>query len=151
MEWKHQILLAFVGTLGFALVFNVRKRLIFPSSFGGLLCWSVYLLCVRFFAMNGFYSAFMASACAALYAELIARTMEAPATVIYIPSIVPLIPGSGLYYMMSAVVQRQWTDTMQYGMSTLQCVLGIGVGMSIICAPFEMLTRIKNTCWRENL
>lgn len=143
MELIQQLLLAFAGALGFSLIFNVRKQLLFPASFGGVLCWGIYLLCTHQFALNVFYASFAASACAALYAEIVARVLGTPATVIYIPSIVPLIPGSGLYYMMSAVVYSKWSEAGQYGISTLQCVLGIGLGMSVICAPFEMVARIK--------
>ena len=143
MEWQRELLLALVGALGFALIFNVRKQLIFPASFGGVLCWGMYLLCVHFFAMNSFYAALMASACTALYAEFVARILGTPATGIYIPSIVPLIPGSGLYYMMSSVVQQQWLEATHYGVDTLNCVLGIGAGMSVVCAPFEMWGKVK--------
>ena len=39
-----QLLSAFVGALGFALIFGMRKRYLFAASLGALLGWGVYML-----------------------------------------------------------------------------------------------------------
>ena len=38
-----QLAAAFVGSLGFALIFGMRKKYLFAASLGALLGWGVYL------------------------------------------------------------------------------------------------------------
>ena len=42
-----QLLSAFVGALGFALVFGMRKRYLFAASLGALLGWGCFCLVLR--------------------------------------------------------------------------------------------------------
>ena len=39
-----QLVTAFAGSLGFALLFHVRREKLLLASLGGLLAWGVYLL-----------------------------------------------------------------------------------------------------------
>ena len=99
-----QLAMAFVGSLGFCMMFRLRAGLLVPASLGGLFCWAVYLTGAQY--VEGiFLPSFIASAFAATYAEVLARKLKAPATLFLIPAVVPLVPGSGLYYTISYAVQ----------------------------------------------
>ena len=87
---------------------------------------------------------FIASAFAATYAEVLARKLKAPATLFLIPAVVPLVPGSGLYYTISYAVQGDLEVSAGYGTQTLQFVLGIACGMCIIWALFTTVRPRKN-------
>ena len=39
-----QLVMAFVGSLGFAMLFHLRRSLWVTASLGGLFCWGCYLL-----------------------------------------------------------------------------------------------------------
>ncbi len=92
-----QLAMAFAGSLGFCMMFRLRAGLLVPASLGGLFCWAIYLTETQY--VEGiFLPAFLASAFAATYAEVLARKLKAPATLFLIPAVVPLVPGSGLYY-----------------------------------------------------
>ena len=60
MDMLIQLVTAFTGSLGFALLFHVRKEKLLLASLGGLLAWGVYLLMglatdqevVRYFAAS---------------------------------------------------------------------------------------------------
>ena len=121
-----------LGALGFSLLFNVRKELLGAAAFGGFLDWGVYMLAEWFFGGGVFLPSVVAAAFASLYAEAMARVEKAPATVFYIPALIPLIPGGSLYYTMSYAVIRQWDMVKSYGASTAYCALGIAVGMSLV-------------------
>ena len=44
-EYIIQLAAAFAGSLGFAMLFNIRgKKKLLVSSFGGMLAWAVYLM-----------------------------------------------------------------------------------------------------------
>jgi uncharacterized membrane protein YjjB (DUF3815 family) len=78
-----------------------------------------------------------------VYAELLAHWMRSPTTLFVIPAIIPLVPGSSLYYAMSSAVQRDLTNAREYGSQTLELALAIAAGMSFVLACRELHTRRK--------
>ena len=140
LEALIQILTAFGGSLGFALLFGLRRRYVLPAAVGGMLTWAIYLLLKRCLPSD-FLACLIASACAVLYAELLARLLRTPATVFVIPAVIPLVPGSSLYYAMSCVVQKDFAAAREYGMTTLELSLAIAAGMSFVLAFRELRTR----------
>ena len=137
-----QLLTAFLGAIGFSLLFHVRGRLILPASIGGMLEWGVYLLGLH--TLDGiFLPCLIASAFSAVYAEVMARLLKAPATVFFLPTIVPLIPGSTLYYMMHYAVQSDWAMARYYRGLTIQYALGIAAGISLVWAVVDMLHKVR--------
>lgn len=140
LETLIQIATAFLGSLGFALLFGLRRRYVLPAAVGGMLSWAVYMLLSRFLP-SAFLSCLVASACAVLYAELLAHLLRTPATVFVIPAVIPLVPGSSLYYAMSCVVQKDFAAAREYGMTTLEFSLAIAAGMSFVLAFRELRTR----------
>ncbi len=126
-----ELITAGVGAMGFSLMFNVRKSLLPIAVFGGVLDWAVYLGADSILG-GVFLPSVAAAAFASLYSEIMARTKKAPATVFYIPALVPMIPGGSLFYTMSYAVSGQWAEVRQSGSATLTCALGIAVGMSLV-------------------
>ena len=121
-----------IGALGFSLLFNVRKELLGAAAFGGFLDWGVYMLAEWFFGGGVFIPSVVAAAFASLYAEAMARVEKAPATVFYIPALIPLIPGGSLYYTMSYAVRSDWDMVRLYAGNTMYCAIGIAVGLCLI-------------------
>ena len=68
------------------MMFRLRPGLLVPASAGGLLCWGVYLMSMQW-SDGIFAAAFAASAFAAMYAEILARLLKAPATLFLIPAV----------------------------------------------------------------
>lgn len=137
-----QLITAMTGSMGFALLFHVRPHLVLPAALGGFFNWWVYLISARFF--DGVLTpSVITAAFSAIYAELMARRFKAPATVFFIPTIIPLIPGSTLYYTMSSIVAKDWNAAKEFGYTTAQYALGIAAGASLIWTLNDI---IKKTC-----
>ena len=119
-----QLAMAFPASLGFALLFNLRPRLLVPASLGGLFTWAVYLACGQL-ASGVFVPCLVASAFAAVYAQVLAIRFKAPLAIFYIVCEIPLIPGSGLYYTMSYAVQGNAGQALNYGLLTTEFVFAI--------------------------
>lgn len=137
-----QLIMAIPASLGFGLFFNLRRRLLLPATFGGFLSWGVYLFCTKL--LEGiFFPCLIASAVAALYAELLARHYHAPASIFFIVAVIPLVPGRPLFYTMSAAVQANWAECYDFGMMTLQYAAAIAIGISVIWAAFEVIEQAK--------
>ena len=107
MAWYFvQTLMGCIGSVGFAVLFNIRGRKLLLAAGGGALAWAVYLACT----CNGldiFAGLFFATLAAALASELLARAVKAPVIMLLVPMLIPLIPGGDLYYMMSFLVRGQ--------------------------------------------
>lgn len=127
-----QLVTAGIGALGFSLLFNVRRDLLPAAAFGGLADWGVYMMAEWFFGGGVFLPSVVAAAFASIYSEAMARVEKAPATVFYIPALIPLVPGGSLFYTMSYAVVSEWEKVQSYASSTLYCAMGIAVGMSLV-------------------
>ena len=135
-----QLAAAFVGALGFALIFGMRRRYLFAASRGALLGWGVYLL-AEHFLQSSFLPPLFAAAFALSYSEIMAKILKTPATLFVIPAIIPLVPGGSLFYTMSYAVHRDLVNARIYGMRTGETALAIAAGISIVLAARELHTR----------
>ena len=142
MDIIIQLLAALVGSLGFALIFNAGKRTMIPSIIGGMLGWAVYLF-FEFLGTGVFLATIAAAAFCQIYSEIFARILKAPTTVIYIPAIVPLVPGGSLYNTMYNAAINDWGNFRYYGATTLKVAFGIAVGASFISAILLLLSKKK--------
>lgn len=126
-----QLTIAFFGSLGFAILFGVRRKYLVAASLGGLFSWGIYLAGTGH-DLNIFLSALLASGFSAIYAEVMARWKKAPSTLFFISAIIPLIPGSMLYYSMSEIVRGDTVSAGEYGTRALMFALGIAAGISVV-------------------
>jgi uncharacterized membrane protein YjjB (DUF3815 family) len=139
-EIVYQLLSAFVGSLGFALIFGMRRRYLFAASLGALLGWGVYLLAELCFE-SSFLPPLFAAAFSVAYSELMAKALKTPATLFVIPAIIPLVPGGSLYYTMSCAVHRDLANARVYGSRTLETALAVATGISFVLAFRELKTK----------
>ncbi|MGM9537234.1 MAG: threonine/serine exporter family protein [Candidatus Onthomonas sp.] len=141
MEAVIQLGSAFLGAMGYCLLFHLRPQLLLPATLGSILNWGIYLLLEP--RLNSvFYACLIASAAAALYAEAMAKRLRAPATLFLVPSIMPSIPGGSLFYAMSSAVRGQWTEARAYGFRTAEYALAIAAGISLVWALYGMVQQV---------
>ncbi|NLL62629.1 MAG: threonine/serine exporter [Ruminococcaceae bacterium] len=138
-----KLVTAALGSLGFALLFRLEKEHLFTASFGGALTRGIFLLIFNLSEENVFFAIMMAAAFCSVYAEILAKFRNTPATVLLIPSIIPLIPGSSLYYSMSNFVQGNLTEALDYFKITIQSALSIALGISIVWTVWAILFNRK--------
>ena len=134
-----QILMGGLGTLGFNLLFHIRGRKLMLATLGGVISWSVFL------ALESVYSGealryFVAAAAVTAYGEILARVKKTPTTTFLVPSIIPLIPGSALYYTMNYALNKQWSQFAQQAFYTLQLALSLAVGIIAVTTVVRLIT-----------
>ena len=130
MEYVIQTLMGALGSVGFAIIFNTRGKRLGFFFLGGALAWSVYLLCIHHGA-NMFIGLMFATITVGLSSEILARIIHAPVLISLVPMLVPLIPGSDLYYCMDALVRTDKETFLMRGSSAITAAGAIGLG--IIC------------------
>ncbi len=125
-----QTAMACIGSVGFAVLFNIRGKKLLLSGLGGALGWAVYLCCLHT-GQDVFFALFLATAAVVACSELLARLVKTPVILLMVPMLIPLIPGGDLYYMMSCLVQGQYARFGQYAQLVLTESGAIAIG--IIC------------------
>ncbi len=137
-----QLLTGAAGSVGFGLIFHINKRYLPVAAVGGAFGWLAYLL-LSHHGNHIFVSMLVASFCVAIYAEILARVYGAPSTPFFVTSAIPLIPGSTLYYCMSALAEGNTRLAEEYGSQTFLCALGIAGGMAIAWCICDLTRKMK--------
>ena len=137
-----QLLTAFTGSMGFCLMFHLRRRYILAASLGGLLSWGVYLLFAGMWE-SILLPMLIAAAFSALYAEFLAEHMQAPAPLFLVPALIPLVPGRTLYYAMYYAVRQDPLQAGSYASQTASYALGIAMGCCLVWALSDMRRRLR--------
>ena len=104
-EQLPMLIASLVGTLGFAMLFKMRGKYLIYISMFGVLSYAVYLA-VLFLGYSELLAAFASAATIALLSEIFARVFKAPTVIFTTVGIVPIVPGSALYYSMRNLLLR---------------------------------------------
>ena len=136
-----QILTGCLGTLGFNILFNIRGRKLIFATLGGLMSWAVFLMLEPVLPSEALRY-FVSAAVITVYGELLARREKTPTTTFLVPSIIPLIPGSALYYTMNCALNKQWSQFAQQAFYTLQLALSLAVGIIAVTTAVRLLSAV---------
>lgn len=132
-----QLATAFVGSLGFALLFHVKRERLLLASLGGLLAWGVYLL-MGWITDQDVVRYFVASVVLTVYAETLARLVKCPATLFIVTASIPLIPGGSLYRTMQYFMRNDLAAFSSQALTTVLLAVAIAVGMLVPTAIFQL-------------
>ena len=106
-----QLITGALGSVGFGILFHMKKKYLPLAAAGGFISWMVFLL------GKGLWG--------------------------NVTSVIPLIPGSTLYYCMNSIVEGNTVQALEYGRDTFLFAFGIAAGMSIAWAICYFLRSIK--------
>lgn len=126
------ILYAAIGSLGFSLFFHLGIRHVLPAVLDGVCGWIVFLLLYNEAACPLFVCALAAAVFVSVAAEFLARALKAPSTIYYTIAIVPLVPGSNLYYLIEALIRENGEAALQQLYALCWTMLGIGTGAAAV-------------------
>lgn len=130
---------AFIATLCFGVLSNIRGKNLFFASLGGSLCWFVFLYTTNSFHNSSLLCFFIASVFTAAYSEVMARVLKAPVTTFVISGIIPLVPGSGMYETMLKAVQGTLTESLSIGLNTLFIAGTIAVSVFFVTSSARVI------------
>ena len=129
---------AFVGCVAFCFIFEMRRWPFILCAAGiGTIAQATYLV------LSGVNSSatrlLLATIVTAGLAEIFARILKTPATVLLIIGIIPLVPGSGVYYTMDALINGDIALFIQEGLATAADAGALAVGSSLGSAVTRIL------------
>jgi len=141
-SFMMQCIFAFLGCMGFVIVFNIHGKSCPFCALGGALTWAIYLLALE---QTGsqltayFWSALFSS----LYSESMARIRKVPAITYLVIAIFPIIPGAGAYYTMNYAVRGEMELFASRGMFTAAIAGVMAVGILLGSTVFRMYSHRK--------
>ncbi|MBR4352656.1 MAG: threonine/serine exporter family protein [Bacteroidales bacterium] len=121
---------AFVGTVGFAMLVHVPKRSWLPSGVIAAASYLIYWLLVQA-GLPDPMGIFIGSLFGSLTGQMCARKMKMIGTVFLMSAIVPVVPGLGLYRMMSYLGQGQTGTGVNLGIQAMITIAMIALGLSM--------------------
>ena len=134
---------AFIGCVGFSIIFNIHGPGGLLCALGGVLAWVVYDIALHLGCsdlMGYFWGAVVASG----YAEAMARIRKYPAISYLVVSIFPLIPGSGVYYSMNYAFRGDLAMFEQSGWHTAAIAGVMAMGILMVSTLVRMYTTWKH-------
>ena len=137
-----QILMGTLGTLGFNILFHIRGRKLVLATLGGTISWSVFLAFAPVLPGEA-TRYFLSAAVITVYSEILARLEKTPTTTFLVPSAVPLIPGSALYYTMNFALNRQWTDFAAKALYTLELAASLALGIIAVTTVLRLFRSLR--------
>ena len=137
-----QLITGAIGSVGFGILFHIKKKYLPLVAVGGFLSWLVFLLGKEFWG-NVFLPTLMAGFVTDVYAEILARICKETSTSFFVTSVIPLIPGSTLYYCMNSIVEGNTVRALEYGRDTFLFAFGIAAGMSIAWSICYFLRTVR--------
>lgn len=136
-----QVFLAFIGTMGFSLIFNVPKKELLYCGIAGAGGWLIYQLVhvtMHEAIVVGILLGAMMVTC---ISRIISFSRKMPVTVYMIPGVIPLVPGAGIYFTMFHVVMGENPEALLRGIETLRNAGVIALGLLVVLSmPPKLFT-----------
>jgi len=137
-----QVIYAFIVSLGFGVLFNVRDRNLFFAALGGAVGWFFYSLTLNLSGSN-VLAMLIASISISVYAEIFSRVLKNPVTLFLVCSLIPLVPGSGMYYTVFEAVKGNVDKSLNYGIETISLAGVIAVGIILVSTLSRLMQKLK--------
>lgn len=137
-----QLISSFFATAAYAMLFRTRVKYLPAVAICGFLTYSIYLV-TETVGLSPFFAALFASLFASLLAEFCARLMRAPALIFSFTGVIPIVPGSGLYYAMDSLLFGENDLVYSNFRWTLMVGAGMALGTLIVSILVNVLLRHK--------
>ena len=135
-------LVSFVACAGFVIVFNIHGRGNMLCALGGAVTWAAYCV-AEALGCDNLLGCFIATCVAAIFSEAMARVRRYPAISYLVISLLPLIPGAGIYYTALYAIRGDMTLASQYGLNTLATAGVMAAGILVVSTAVRMWTTHK--------
>ncbi|MEB3749293.1 threonine/serine exporter family protein [Geobacillus icigianus] len=139
-----QLLLSFMASALFGIIFNIPPRLLPHSGFVGMSGWAAYMFAFRSGA-DGVIATFMASFFVAFLSNAFARRYRAPATIFIVPGVLPLVPGGTAFEAMRHVVMNDYNTAIALAAKALMISGAIAMGLIFSEVVNQLATRRRHS------
>lgn len=141
MNYFIQIITVFIGSVGFAILYNIKGNKLVVCGLGGAFSWSIYLLSIQY--LNDVVLALIiATISIGFLSEILARILKTPVIVLLVPMLIPLIPGSDLYYTTQSLMLNEIEAVSYYGNLVIKEAAAIALGIILSVCIVQTLIKL---------
>lgn len=138
-----QFLWAALSILGFSIRVNLKGFKILLLAVGGGLSWAFYLI-ILYYSNSLLFSIFGSTILVCTYSEIVARAIKVPVSVFVTCVIIPLVPGSSLYYAMQAYITGNSALASTHGYKALLISGTIAMAIAMVSSLTNLVYRLFN-------
>ena len=139
--WVKELVLSFLATLFFGVLFKVPRKAIVVAALIGGLGYVAYRLILPASSITAFFTgAFVI----ALLSEWAARLIKCPVPLFMMTAVIPLVPGWGLYQTMLYAVQSDMNAALLAGTNTMMGLAAIALAIALVSMGFRLLRPAKH-------
>ena len=121
---------ACIGTIAFALLFQVPRKYYLYCGIAGACGWICYKLILPYTTEP--VSIFFATVLVIILSRSFAVYKRCPVTVFLIAGIFPLVPGAGIYYTAYYFIQNNNALALSNGISTFKIAVVLATGIALV-------------------
>lgn len=133
-----------VASCGYAMIYKIPQRILVVSVLGAVIGWFTNAYFVNELGLAPIAAAFIAAMIIALYAEIMARRVKAPASIFLVIGVLPLVPGSSFYFAIEAAILGDFNQSIVTGLEAAGIALSLAMGMMVISTFVYLYYLIKN-------
>jgi uncharacterized membrane protein YjjB (DUF3815 family) len=126
-----QLLVSFIATLCFAVIFSVPGKEYFFCGLTGAVGWLSYLAFFKILS-SMVLATFVASIVITVASRIFAVNRKLPVTIFLISGIFPLVPGAGLYYTAYYIFAGKISLATTKGVEAFSVALAIAFGIMLV-------------------
>jgi uncharacterized membrane protein YjjB (DUF3815 family) len=124
----EQLLVSFIASAGFAILFHVPKNTLLQCGLAGMLGWLINISLLQV-SVDPILAALIASFAVAVTSQLFAKVYKVPIIVFSVAGIIPLVPGGLAYDAMRSVVENKYDIAVQLAAKAFMLSGAIAMGL----------------------
>ncbi len=141
--------LTFAAAIGFGVCFNIRGANLFAASFGAFICAFIEAVMTEA-GFSEVFVCFIASTAVTVYSEILAKRLRCPVPMFLIISIIPLVPGSYIYYAMMSCINGDIADFGKRSVYTFEIAGAIALGIFLVTFAIKLMKSFKKIPVKKN-
>jgi uncharacterized membrane protein YjjB (DUF3815 family) len=124
----EQLLMSFIASAAFAILFNVPRETLLPCGFVGMFGWLLYISFLNV-PVDAILATLIASFFIAVISQLFAKMYKTPIIVFSVSGIIPIVPGGLAYDAMRNVVENHYDLAVQSAAKAFMLSGAIAIGL----------------------
>ena len=128
-------------SLGYALQYGVKGRLLWPAVLGSTISWLI-LGFIEAYVGSTIIASFLAAVFVSVWAIVFSRVKKAPSTIFQIIGVLPLVPGRFIYLTMVELVENRVGEAINLGIETAAISLAITIAILLVTSTSALLTHV---------
>ena len=142
LEVLNGLIACMVALLGIAVIFDVPPKKLLWAMVGSMISCALMLIGDKY-GLDPLISNMIATAVPCVYSEIMARVLKTPTTVFMIPTLLPLVPGSRLYYTMFYLFSGDQALFMENMLAAVKICTGIAVAIILVTGAMRWIEAAK--------